>query len=82
MREKHTPKSKYDTDVLCTCDYSDFKAKIKNFGDTKALFCDGHLIFKDDDILYLQVLADVYNRGYSQGLDDAQEKIKDKLFNY
>ena len=81
MRKKYTPKTIYDRDILYTCDYSDFTAKIKTFWDTKALFCDGHLIFKDDDVLYLQVLAGIYNMGYSQGLDDAQEKIKEKLFN-
>lgn len=79
MRVKHTPKNKMDIDLLYTCDYPDFRANIRVFWDTKALFCDWHLICKDDDILFLQTIADFYNRWYSQGLDDMQEKIQEKI---
>lgn len=82
MREKHTPKNRMDADLLYECDYGDFKAKIKVFGNTNALFCDWHLICRNDDILFLQSIAKFYAIWYSYWRDDEQERIKEKLFNY
>jgi hypothetical protein len=80
MREKYTPKSKFDTDILYTCDYWDYTATIKIFWDKKALFCDHHLIYKSDDIEVLQMVAKFYALWYNQGRNDREEEIKDKLF--
>lgn len=82
MREKHTPKSKFDTDILYTCDFWDYTAIIKIFWDKKALFCDNHLIHKSDDIEFLQMVAKFYAIWYTYWRDDEQERIKEKLFNY
>lgn len=86
MREKHIRRSPFDADILYECDYWDYIACIKIFGDTKALFCDWHLIYKDDNEIFLQSIGDFYNIGYTQWRDDMEEKIQDKiqeqLFNF